>query len=418
MKILWIVNIIFPAPSKVLGLTLPVVGGWMYAMSEKLSITQNHQLAVACVYSGSQLKSIKIDNIIYFLLPCKDKSKYDKKLESAWQQVNHDFSPDIVHIHGTEYAHGLSCMRKLPHLNYVVSIQGLKTVYHRYYYGGISYLDIIKNLTLRDFIKRDSLFQQKQKFKKHSILEKEYLQRTKNIIGRTDWDYAHSKVINPKANYHFCNESLRGSFYTSKKWSLETCSTHSIFLSQAAYPIKGLHQVIKAVAHLKYSFPNIKVRVGGNNIIKKTTFIDKFRRSGYGNYINSLLKQYNLQENVIFLGRLTEKEMITEYLKAHVFVCPSIIENSPNSLGEAQILGVPTISSYVGGISEMTENGDAGLLYRFEEIEMLSNCISQIFNIDSLAIELSKKGIKIAEFRHDRDINVETINNIYTHVYE
>ena len=155
-----------------------------------------------------------------------------------------------------------------------------------------------------------------------------------------------------------------------------------------------------------------------DNIVKNTTFKDRLRRSGYGNYINGLLKQYKLQKNVIFLGRLTEQEMITEYLKAHVFVCPSSIENSPNSLGEAQILGVPTISSYVGGIPDMTENGVAGLLYRFDEIEMLSNCIFQIYNIDSLAIELSKKGIKIAEFRHDRDINVETINNIYTRIHD
>ena len=282
----------------------------------------------------------------------------------------------------------------------------------------ISYLDIIKNLTLRDLVKRDSLFQQKQKFKKHSILEKEYLLRTKNIIGRTDWDFAHSKVINSKANYHFCNESLRDGFYTSKKWSLNTCSTHTIFLSQAAYPIKGLHQVIKSVALLKHSFPNLTIRVGGSNILNNTTFKDKLRRSGYGNYINGLLKQYNLQENVIFLGRLTEQEMITEYRKAHVFVCPSSIENSPNSLGEAQILGVPSISSYVGGTSNMTENGNIGLLYRFEEIEMLSNCISQIFNSNTLALDLSKKGIKIAELRHNRDINFNTTNDIYKTIYE
>lgn len=418
MKILWIVNTIFPAPSKALGLNAPVVGGWMYGMAEKLSASKEHQLAVASTYNGSQLKKITIDNILYFLLPCNDKAKYDKNLESVWQQVHDEFSPNLVHIHGTEYAHGLSCMRQLPHLNYVVSIQGLKSVYYRYYYGGISYLDIFKNLTFRDFIKRDSLFQQKHKFKNHSILEKEYLIRTKNIIGRTDWDFAHSKVINSKANYHFCNESLRDGFYTSKKWSLNSCSTHTIFLSQAAYPIKGLHQVIKAVAILKHSFPNLKIRVGGSNIVNNFTLKDKLRRSGYGNYINGLLKQYNLHENVIFLGRLTEQEMITEYQKAHVFVCPSSIENSPNSLGEAQILGVPTISSYVGGTSNMTENGNAGLLYRFEEIEMLSNCISQIFNSNSLAKDLSKKGIKIAELRHDRDLNVETTKNIYVNINE
>lgn len=45
--------------------------------------------------------------------------------------------------------------------------------------------------------------------------------------------------------------------------------------------------------------------------------------------------------------------MIEQYLKAHIFVCPSSVENSPNSLGEAQLLGVPCIGSIAGGIPSM-----------------------------------------------------------------
>jgi glycosyltransferase involved in cell wall biosynthesis len=39
------------------------------------------------------------------------------------------------------------------------------------------------------------------------------------------------------------------------------------------------------------------------------------------------------------------KKMITEYRNAHIFICPSSIENSPNSLGEAQLIGVPVIAA-------------------------------------------------------------------------
>ena len=60
------------------------------------------------------------------------------------------------------------------------------------------------------------------------------------MIGRTDWDEACTKEINPKVQYHFCNESLRDSFY-SGSWEYQNCEKHSIFMSQAATPIKGLH---------------------------------------------------------------------------------------------------------------------------------------------------------------------------------
>lgn len=63
--------------------------------------------------------------------------------------------------------------------------------------------------------------------------------------------------------------------------------------------------------------------------------------------------------------------MKQEYLNANVFICPSSLENSPNSLGEAQILGTPCLASYVGGIPDMMF-GNEGYLYRFEEIEMLA----------------------------------------------
>lgn len=43
-------------------------------------------------------------------------------------------------------------------------------------------------------------------------IEKEYIERSKFIIGRTDWDFAHAKAINPLIQYFFCNETLRPSF--------------------------------------------------------------------------------------------------------------------------------------------------------------------------------------------------------------
>lgn len=418
MKILWIVNTIFPAPSQVLALPIPVFGGWMYGLAEQLKTSDGITLAVATTYLGNEITFMNVDGIDYYLLPSKNKLKYETSLEDYWRRVTTSFEPDLIHIHGTECAHGLSCMRSLPEFKYIISIQGLVSVISRYYYASMTFTEVFKNLTFRDFVRRDSIFNQQQKFKKRGELEKEYIVRAKNIIGRTNWDNSHIQMINPKIIYHFCNESLRDSFYSADKWSFDKCETFTIFLSQAGYPIKGLHLVIKAIALLKEDFPFVKVKIGGANITASQTLTDKLKISGYGKYLKHLIKRNKLEQHFLFLGTLTEQDMIAQYLKANIFICPSSIENSPNSLGEAQLIGVPVIASYVGGIPDMITHQENGLLYRFEEVEMLAKQITSIFNNKNLALKLSEKAKLTATVRHDVIINLEQLKSIYLKVFK
>ncbi|MEO7045362.1 MAG: glycosyltransferase, partial [Ferruginibacter sp.] len=154
MKILWITNSIFPAPSKELGNPAPIYGGWMYNLAENLALS--NKLAIATVYDGIELKKYMIDNVVYYLLPSKSTIKYIKNLEEVWKKVIEEFEPDIVHIHGTEYAPALACMRSCPSLKYIISIQGLISAIANYYFGGIRNLDIIRNITFRDVVKKDT----------------------------------------------------------------------------------------------------------------------------------------------------------------------------------------------------------------------------------------------------------------------
>ena len=98
-----------------------------------------------------------------------------------------------------------------------------------------------------------------------------------------------------------------------------------------------------------------------------------------------------------FKGALTATQMKEEYLKSNVFVMPSSIENSPNSLGEAMSLGVPIVASYVGGIPDMVEHKKSAFLYDFTEIHMLAHYICSIFADDNLAAELGNNAIARAK---------------------
>ena len=89
------------------------------------------------------------------------------------------------------------------------------------------------------------------------------------------------------------------------------------------------------------------------------------------------------------------------------------IENSPNSVGEAQLLGTPLVASYTGGTMDMVSNGETGYLYRFEEIQLLAMRVCEIFENPDLCMELSRKEREISKFRHDSQTNAKTLNSIY-----
>jgi glycosyltransferase involved in cell wall biosynthesis len=416
MKILWVVNTVFPEPSKALGFQIPNIGGWMYGFANQVSRTEGLFLAVATTYSGNDFKHLYLNGIDYFLLPCKNMLIYNEYLEDYWEKVCDIFIPNIIHINGTESPIGLACIRKFPNLNYIISIQGLVSVISRYFKSGISNFEILKNLTIRNIFKNDSIFQLQKQFYRRGKFEEEYIKTCQYFIGRTQWDYAHIKSINSNSKYFFCNESLRDIFYSAKKWNRNYCERHTIFLSQSHSPIKGLHQVIKAIKLLISDFPDIKIKVGGSNVTKSNNFNEKMKLSNYGKFIRKLIKDLCLENYVEFLGNLDESQMVCSFQNAHVFVCSSSIENSSNSVGEAQLLGVPTIASYVGGMSDLIEHKKTGLLYRFEEVEMLADNIRIIFNNDSFANILSINAIQAASQRHNREVNLHQLLSIYQEI--
>lgn len=370
------------------------------------------KLAVAALYDGDALERFECDGIDYYLIPGKKSRKiYDEDIEAEWKAVAENFLPDVVHIHGTERAHGLAFLRALGREKVVVSIQGLVSVYERYYFGSIEASELKRHVTPRDILRKDTLFDQRRNMRARGVLEKESLMLAKHVIGRTSWDRSHALAINSDSRYYHCDETIRSKFYENT-WGLDKCQRDSIFLSQAHYPIKGLHKLIMAMPFVLKRFPGVKVRIGGSNLLDKPFW----KRGGYANYIISLIKKKGLDNIITFTGPLSEEDMVGEYINSHVFVCPSAIENSPNSIGEAQILGVPCIASYVGGVPDMIEDGVTGLLYRFEEHEMLADSICRLLADDGLASLLSERGRAEGRARHDRRSNSRRLLEIYGEV--
>lgn len=403
MNILWITNIALPPVCEDLGWPVPAVGGWMHSSLKLIKGIAENKFAVATVYNGKEVIKREIDGVRYYLLPLCGKShiRYNKGLETYWKQVSEELKPDVVHIHGSEYPHGLAYVKACGSKNVVVSLQGIISSYARYYTGSLSRNEIIKSITFRDFIK-GGIYKAQKEFIFRGKLEKELLRTVDHIIGRTDWDKAHAWAINPNAQYHYCGETLRDSFYLNK-WHYSNCEPHTIFVSQANYPIKGLHKLLEAIPLVLRQYPDTKVYVAGSDKNAKPWY----RLTGYGKYLKKLIKKNKLEQHVFFTGVLNEQQMCQRYIDSNLFVCCSAIENSPNSLGEAQMLGMPYLATFAGGIPEIV-NYNSDVLYRFEEHEMLAKKICIFFGMKSNlnTLEFDRK-------RYDMNINSQLLIDIY-----
>ena len=416
MRVLWITNVPFPVASDHLNLKPSHGGGWMFSLGHAISKLEDISIAVVSVGEVKDLTNFQLDNIEFFILPDKQISSYPKYLESYWPTIIEKFKPDLIHIHGSEYPRAITCIRMFPNIPYILSIQGFSGPYSRYVLAGLSTWQVLKNITVRDVIMKDSLFHERKLLRTYGAYEQEYFTKIRYALGRTSWDEAHVKTINPKINYINCGESLRDIFYTHPKWDINKIERHSIFVSQAQRSIKGFHKLLEAVAILKNKYPNISIKITGSDITKKSGPFAAIKQKGYVKIVQKLISKYNLKKQLQFLGPLNDINMAKTYQNSHVFCCPSSIENSPNSVGEAQLMGTPVVASYVGGIPNMITHDQNGLLYRFEETEMLAHFIDKIFSNDDLALHLSKNAIETAEIRHDKNQILETNLNIYKQI--
>jgi glycosyltransferase involved in cell wall biosynthesis len=413
MKVLWITNVLFPEVCDKLNINPTVIGGWQYSFANYLvNNSPTLELIVAVPYEKETIQYFKLDKISYILIPSSYFKINNKESSLKCKQLFSEINAEVYHFQGTEYPFALFVLKLVDTSKIVISIQGLVSNYSKYYFGGISVFDILFYITLRDLIRWDTLIHQKVNMSKRGKSEVEIFKSVQHIIGRTHYDRAITWAINPKVKYHFLNETLRDSFY-NKNWSYENCLPYSIFISQSYYPIKGLHQFLKALEIIVKIYPETVVYIAGFNFFEKSFF----RINGYGHYIKSQIKKMGLNKHIQFLGLLDEVSMVKEFLKSNIVINPSIIENSSNSICEAQLLGVPCIASNVGGSSDLIENGYSGFLYRFEEYEILAKYISDIFSDIELARKISNNARVTAFQRHDRLKIVKECNKIYAEIY-
>lgn len=421
MRILWITHDIFEP-------FLPYVKGkptkgssWVAPLFYNMKIQSGVKLGSITPVTNGEAQKKEIDGITYYSIRIKKNENIrniSKKLVARYRWAINDFQPDIIHIHGTERNFGL--LRKFvdAKIPIVCSIQGILLPC----YDGLKYsiagIGMKKYQSLKNWLGRGGVYFSLRRWKSSIPIEQEIFRINKYFIGRTKWDKAHLKAMNPSAVYFHGEELLRDEFYT-QKWHIDTCERHRIFISSAGYSLKGAHVLLKAAAILKSEYPNLKIVAPLTKMDMHSSYVkDYLTNEDYANYLKSLIRKYSLENNVVFEKRFSAMEMAIENSKAHVFVLASFIENSPNALGESMMVGVPSVASMVGGVASMVKDNESSLLFPAGDHVLLAYQIKRVFSDDTLAIKLSREAQITARKRHDIELTTRQYLTIYSNIIE
>jgi len=146
---------------------------------------------------------------------------------------------------------------------------------------------------------------------------------------------------------------------------------------------------IKVLEHLLENYPKTELCMVGPE------------KDGSRKKIKKIVEEKKLP--VKLPGKLSKEEWIRLSREYDVFINTTTIDNTPVSVIEAMALGLPVVSTNVGGIPYLIEDGENGLLVGSNDPESMAKAIESLIEDPELANKLSRKGReKVESFDWER----------------
>jgi glycosyltransferase involved in cell wall biosynthesis len=412
LRVLWFSNRVFDIT------TDNRSGTWLLSLGPELVKTGQVELANISI-GGCKNKNIyrsDYGEIKQWLVPeCKVNSNGlpNKTIISQIVLAVKEFEPDIIQIWGVENYWGLLTARKIIKGNVLLNIQGILASITPVFYGGLTNLDLLNCIGIREIIKPNtSLFAAKKEFTKKLDFENEIIKGHKYIVTQSDWTNGQISAINSNFLRFETQRTLRKEFTETNSW-LENNNTKLnepvLFTTSMGNPYKGIHILIKALEKVKVFYPNIKLRIAGN-------FSNSWKSSGYEKYLVKLIEKLKLYNNIEWLGPLSAEKIIENMKAANIFVQPSFIESYSLALSEALYLGIPSVVSYAGAMPELAINNKSALFFTPGDYVGCAYKIRQILLNKILAKQLSINARNEAMIRNSVNMIVENQIDIYRKV--
>ncbi|MFZ3166841.1 MAG: glycosyltransferase [Candidatus Methanoperedens sp.] len=159
---------------------------------------------------------------------------------------------------------------------------------------------------------------------------------------------------------------------------------------------KGIDLLFKAFAEVEKKTDDVKLVICG---------ID----DGYLKALKELSKSINIKSEVLFTGFLPDKDKISAFIDANVFVTPSFT-GFPLTFLEAMVCGVPILTTDKGDFIDGIDN-KVGFVVKYDQNE-LTRALRKILTDDDLSKHFRRNGQKIIK-RYEWAIIINRIEEIY-----
>ena len=413
MRVLWFTN----TPS--LGANYlnsnEIGGGWIESLEAELISIPFIQLGISFNLNNTDVKPFTISNTRYYPIVIKSPKNKFKQMFFRWSHnienenniqpyldIIQQFKPDLIHIFGTESAFGLIVSKTT--VPCVIHIQGNLIVYNHKWFSGLTAFEIIKYSKKWLLLRGHGLYHDYYVNKKAAERENRIFRSCRYFMGRTDWDRRLSAVLSPDSKYFICDEIMRPGFYI-QKWQPQSNQTTFTITSTIRNNIyKGLDTIFESKKILSQNFPEFEIiwKIAGIKEADEISYLVERK-------FKAKFRDYNIQ----LLGSLNEDDLISEMLKSNLFVHSSHIDNSPNSVCEAMLIGMPVIASYAGGTPSIISDKKEGLLVQDGDPYALAGAIIELIKDRNYARSLGTNARERAIIRHNPDRVVAELLNIY-----
>ncbi len=262
------------------------------------------------------------------------------------------YNPDIVHGFGTENLYGfLAVSQKKPS---VVFIQGIREKLAPYYPGPKLKLTIRKKL------------------------EQYTVNKVDGLIVETDFACRWAHTINPHTKVKIIPHAYTESFFAGRP----NFEHKRIICVGTLRIVKGCDTVLESF------YAGIK----RNPKLFKKAKLFFIGRGPLEQFLKSKARDWEILENVRFMGSVAHEKIIAEMENACMMVIGSRVDTSPNVITEAHSVGIPVVGTNGGGIPEMIEEGKDGFIVPVDDAEKMSRKMEVLLKDMNRCAEMGRAG--------------------------
>ena len=351
-----------------------VIAGWQDSL-EKIIVSEDVELVVVFGDKSGKQEVKKRENVTYVPVSTRfslvdriaDRFSWEplkRKILQTVPAIVEQYKPDLIQVFGTEWPFGL--IAEYTDVPVAVHIQGSMIPYNNAYYPPNYSLS---SQVLGLFPNAKKMFRvicDYYKTKSRGRIEGQVWKAVKYYMGRTAWDSALAHVLHKDCVYFHVEEALRPCFLsTSKRW--KPCQTMRLISTGCSSFWKGPEMMLKTAKILKEMGCDFEWIVAGNMPAYLKKCVERNEKTTFA------------QNNVKLVGFVGAESLIEKLIESTCYVHTAYVENSPNSICEAQVLGVPVVSTNVGGISTLLDNYENSVMVPANDPWQMAYAIVQVY---------------------------------------